>query len=365
MFLLALCLAVAQTPLSEQVARIESDLAALKKSFLEELRAANHDDEKVAKANETFYAKQGKTAKELIALIKANPADPASVDGTLLLTGPMPWPFDDDVEVLQVALRNRDDERMGRLCFNVMYRGGELSAGPWATAISKAVAESNPNKEVRGQAVFSRGYLCRAAAFPYGRALSDRERDKLVAQARVFFNEVVEKYADVREPDGGRTIGEMAQGELKRLDNLPNLKIGGVAPEIEGRDLEGKPLKLGDYRGRVVVVVFWGSWCGPCMAMVPHERELWARHRGGPFTLLGVNCGDSIEKARKTAADNQMDWPSFHDGEDSRGGPTTTSYDVHKYPTVYVIDAKGVIRYFDARGKELEEAVETLLAELK
>lgn len=363
MFLLALCLALAQPPLADQIARIESEYAALRRSFLEELRAADHDHERAVKANEDYYAKWESLAKELTALIKANPDDPAALDGIIRLTGVIRWAFGEDL--LPIALRHRDDDRMGRLCFNVMYRGGELQAAPWAEAITKAVAESNPSREVRGQAVYSRGFLSRVAAFPYGRSIPERERDNLLARARSFFNEVVEKYADVQTPDGETTIGERAASELKRLDNLPKLKVGGVAPEIEGKDLEGNSLKLNDYRGKVVVVVFWGSWCGPCMAMVPHERALWERHRGKPFTLLGVNCGDTIEKARKTAADNRMDWPSFHDGDDSRGGSITTSYDIQKFPTVYVIDAKGVIRYIDARGEELDKAVEALLAELK
>ncbi len=358
MFLLALCLALAQPPLTDQITRIEADFAALEKSFDEELRAAGGDEKKVTEANETYQAKWFGFIDELNALIKAHPEDPAALDGLILLTGAMRSFL--DVELLQIALRNRDDERMGRLCFNVRYRGGE----PWAEGIVKAVAESNPSREVRGQAVFCRGYLCRAAAFPYGQSVSEKERDKLVARARGFFNEVIEKYADVKTPDDDATIGERAASELTRFDNLPNLKVGGVAPEIGGKDLEGKPLRLGDYRGKVVVVVFWGSWCGPCMAMVPHERELWERHRDEPFTLLGVNCGDTLEQARKTADDNRMDWPSFYDGEDHRG-PIATSYDVQKYPTVYVIDAKGVIRYIDTRGEELDKAVEMLLAEMK
>ncbi len=53
-----------------------------------------------------------------------------------------------------------------------------------------------------------------------------------------------------------------------------NLVVGKPAPEIEGADMDGKPFKLSDYKGKVVVLVFWGTWCGPCMAQVPHEREL-------------------------------------------------------------------------------------------
>ena len=113
----------------------------------------------------------------------------------------------------------------------------------------------------------------------------------------------------------------------------------------------------------MVLVVFWGSWCGPCMAMVPQEKELWQRHRDKSFVLLGVNCGDKLEVAKKTVADKGMGWPSWYDGEEIRG-PIETDYDVPHWPRLYLIDAKGVIRSIDAHGKELDEAVEKLLAEM-
>ena len=71
---------------------------------------------------------------------------------------------------------------------------------------------------------------------------------------------------------------------------MGNLAVGKPAPEIDGPGLDGHPLKLSDYRGKVVVLVFWGSWCGPCMLQVPHERELAERHKDEPFALLGVDC---------------------------------------------------------------------------
>jgi len=358
MLILALCLVLADPPLSERVARMDADFAALEKSFYDELREAKHDDEKVSKANRVFQAKWRTAADELEALVKAHPDDPAAVEGLIVLTGAMRNPL--DAELTELALRGRDDPRMGRLCFNLIYRGRE----PWANAIAKAVAESNPSRDVKGQATYCLGMLRRDAAFPYGNPPGEKQRAELIEQARGFFNEVVGTYADVKTPDGKATIGLKAAHEVKRFDNLPSLKVGGVAPEIEGEDLDGRPLKLSDHRGKVVVVVFWGSWCGPCMAMVPHEKELWERHRGEPFALLGVNCGDPIETAKKTAADKGMGWPSWYDGEEIRG-PIETDYDVQHWPTTYVIDAKGVIRYFDVRGEELGKAVEALLAELK
>jgi hypothetical protein len=100
------------------------------------------------------------------------------------------------------------------------------------------------------------------------------------------------------------------------------------------------------------------------MAMVPHERELVKRMEGRPFALLGVNsdqAGDR-EKARKATRERQMAWPSWWDG--GFRGAIQTAYDVDHWPTVYVLDSKGVIRYFDVQDKDLDRAVDTLLAEI-
>ena len=127
-------------------------------------------------------------------------------------------------------------------------------------------------------------------------------------------------------------------------------------------DVDGKPLKLSDYQGKVVVLVFWGSWCGPCMAEVPHERELVERLKGQPFALLGVDCEPDKETARKTMARERMTWPNWYDGAPGTG-PIAERYHVRGYPSVFVLDAKGVIRSRSA--VDLDQTVDKLLEEMK
>jgi RNA polymerase sigma factor (sigma-70 family) len=158
-----------------------------------------------------------------------------------------------------------------------------------------------------------------------------------------------------------QTLAEIAKGQL---DAIHNLVIGKPAPEINGVDFDGKPLKLSDYRGKVVALVFWGSWCGPCMREVPHERELAERFKGRPFALLGVNCDGDKQAAVKAIADERITWPNWHDGEPGEG-PIVKRYHIRGYPTIMVLDGNGIIRNPRTLGPWLDKEVEDLVKELE
>ena len=137
--------------------------------------------------------------------------------------------------------------------------------------------------------------------------------------------------------------------------------VGAPAPEFEGQDFDGKRIKLSEQRGKVVAVVFWATWCPPCRAMIPHERELVERYRGKPFVLIGVNNDENHDAARKMIAAERMTWPickttGTHD-------PINQRWKVESWPTVYVLDANGIIRYSGVRGPALDNAINRLLEE--
>jgi thiol-disulfide isomerase/thioredoxin len=157
------------------------------------------------------------------------------------------------------------------------------------------------------------------------------------------------------------TLGEYAE---TKLDEIANIGEGKPAPEIVGVDIEGKPLKLSDYRGKVVALVFWGSWCGPCMREVPRERELVEKFQGKPFAMLGVNCNETKEAALKAIQAEKMTWPNWHDEKDEQSS-IQSRYHIRSYPTIMVIDAKGIIRAKGALGDGLDTFVEELLKEIE
>ena len=98
--------------------------------------------------------------------------------------------------------------------------------------------------------------------------------------------------------------------------------------------------------------------------MYPHERSLVKKLADKPFAIVGINSDKDLTILRKVVKDKNLTWPSFFDGG-GIGGPIATQWGVRGWPTVYVLDAKGVIRYKNARGKKLDEAVEALLAEME
>ena len=97
--------------------------------------------------------------------------------------------------------------------------------------------------------------------------------------------------------------------------------------------------------------------------MYPHERSLVKRLEGKPFALVGINS-DPKDHLKQTLKKEHMTWRSWWDGGDP-SGPIATKWNVSGWPTTYVLDAKGVIRYRDVREESMDQAVDALLKEMQ
>ncbi len=97
--------------------------------------------------------------------------------------------------------------------------------------------------------------------------------------------------------------------------------------------------------------------------MLPHEKTLVKRLQSEPFALIGINSDGEADKVKAILKENEITWRQAIDG--STSGPLAKRWNVKGWPTIYVLDAKGVIRFKGPREKAMDEAVDTLLAELK
>ena len=95
--------------------------------------------------------------------------------------------------------------------------------------------------------------------------------------------------------------------------------------------------------------------------MYPHERSLVKKFEGKPFVILGVNS-DPKERLKSVIKKENVTWRSWWDGGDTEG-PIQKAWNIHSWPTTYVLDARGVIRFKDQRDEGLERAIESLLRE--
>jgi thiol-disulfide isomerase/thioredoxin/poly(3-hydroxybutyrate) depolymerase len=232
-----------------------------------------------------------------------------------------------------------------------VLRGG---SPPWAGRFERhlrAILGVNQNRYVRCMAQYALASAVRSSP-------EDRQ-DEAEALFEAFRTEFDGKHAYSHQQIE-QHLSAMAQRELKELRYSP---LGKPAPELTGIDLDGKSLTLSSRRGRVVLLNFWGTWCFPCMKLIPHEVALAKRFQGQPFDLVGVNCDTDLEKARAAVARTKMTWPSFRDqmGE----GPTITSrWKILGFPTLYLIDHHGILRKRWVGGpspEEFEESVGVLV----
>lgn len=117
--------------------------------------------------------------------------------------------------------------------------------------------------------------------------------------------------------------------------------VGAPAPDFALKSAGGENLRLSEYRGEVVMINFWATWCGPCRQEMPLLDELYDRYERVGFTLLGVNIDDDRQQAMQMAEELDVSFPVLFDSEKS----VSKRYEVDAMPVTVLVDRGGTVRY--------------------
>jgi thiol-disulfide isomerase/thioredoxin/tetratricopeptide (TPR) repeat protein len=260
------------------------------------------------------------------------------------------------VKLRKRALEAIQRDHLARANLDEVCRLLSMAADPDCDSVLTAIHEKHPQEKMRGVAALALA-LSRSRQAERCRPSNPSLARVLSAQAEEKFLLVIERFAGVRL--GSSTMGVLAQ---KGFQDVRYLNIGSVAQEIDGEDINGNRFKLTDYRGKVVVLDFWANWCGYCRVEYGATKSLVQRLAGKSFAYLGINCDDDRAVVKRVVDRHGLTWRSWYDGG-SEGGRIQRQWQIDSFPTVFVLDRKGVIRFKGLRGEKLVEAVETLLRE--
>ena len=132
---------------------------------------------------------------------------------------------------------------------------------------------------------------------------------------------------------------------------------GAEAPEIQLPNVKGEMTKLSTLKGKIVLIDFWASWCGPCRKSMPRLRDLYKKYKDKGFEIYGISLDTEKDSWKKAIFEDGIKWLQLIDLE----GNVDTKWQVQYIPTSYLLDKSGRVVAINAEGAELETLLQKLL----
>ncbi len=152
------------------------------------------------------------------------------------------------------------------------------------------------------------------------------------------------------------TMARMMQGAARRLE-LP-----GNVMKLTGTRMDGSMFNLDSLRGHVVLIDFWATWCGPCIAEHPRIARAYRKYHDQGFEVIGISLDVDRQRLDDYLAEHDIPWMTLHPGERGKQNPVLERYGVMSIPVVILVDRQGRVVSINARGDNLEDLIEATLA---
>ncbi|WP_395731576.1 peroxiredoxin family protein [Prosthecobacter sp.] len=312
------------TPLATEIRSIIDEYENSVRANTQKLIAAATEEEK--NKFRASIPSAGPYATKMLKLVQANLDQPDVVKGVnWLVTGAANFPEGQEA-LKMLGTTFADHAGIAEAVKQLEYHG--LPAEP----VLRAVIEKNTHRDEKAAALYALG----AIHFKNFDASSDRDSAAASkTKALECFQQLYADYEDV-------TIQgfKLSDSVAKMFFEMTSLQVGCEAPEIEGKDADGVSFKLSDYRGKYVIVIFWGGWCHACHGTLPLMNQAAEQLKDKNAVVIGVNT-DIETEAKKALADYKVSFRNVLDNTSS--GPNTTLYNLRNFPTLYLIDPKGLI----------------------